>query len=65
MTGDVSGEISTIAIPARITLRFWFEARALAVIREHAIRLEREQVCRIEILSAFEWSTGQPNGRER
>ena len=41
VAGDVTGEVSAVAVPAAVGLRLRHEAGALAVEREHAIRLER------------------------
>ena len=65
MTGDVAGEISPVAIPARIALRLWFEAGALAVIGHHPIGFEFEEILGIQILRSFQRTTGNTDGRQR
>ncbi len=57
MTGDVTREISAVAIPTGITLRFWLEARTLAVVRHHPIGFEFQKVFRVEILCTLQWTT--------
>ena len=65
MAGDVSGELAAVGVPAGVALGLLRQARALAVEREHAIGIERQQVGRVEILRLLERPAGQANRGER
>ena len=65
MPGDVAGELPAVAVPAGVARRLRLEPGALAVERQHAIRLEREQVGGVEILRVLERPAGQPHRRQR
>jgi hypothetical protein len=60
----VSGEVSSVAIPAAVRLRLRHETRALPVEREHAIGLELQQVLRVQLLRALQRTAGQAHGRQ-
>ena len=64
MTGDVPGEIAAAAVPPAVRVRFGRQAGALAVIRQHAVGLEREQVLSIELLRVFERPARQADGAQ-
>ena len=64
MTGDVPGEIAAAAVPPAVRLRLGRQAGALAVIGQHAVGLEREQVLPIELLRMFERPARQADGAQ-
>ena len=65
MSGDVSGQLPAVGIPARVAFGLLRQAGALAIEGEHAIGIERQQVRGVEILRVLERTAGEPNGVER
>ncbi len=63
--GDVARQLTAAAVPAAVPVGLRLEARGLAQERHHAIRLERQQVLRVEILRALERPAGQPDVAKR
>ena len=64
MAGDVAREIPAAAVPAPVGLRLRLEPRALAIVRQHPVGLERQQVLAIQILRVLQRPTCQPDGRQ-
>src|SRR5262249_61346505 len=62
---DMSSEVSAVSVPAGVPLGLWFQPGALAVISHHPIRLQLEQVIRVQVLRLLEWPAGQSDRRER
>src|SRR5262245_60247373 len=62
---DMSREVSAVPVPAGVPFGFWFQPGALAVISHHPIRLQLEQVIRVQVLRLLEWPAGQSDRRER
>jgi hypothetical protein len=54
VAGDMSGEVSPSTVPSGVRFGFLRQPGAHAVVREHAIRLQLEQVFRGEVLGALE-----------
>ena len=65
MTGDVPGKIASATIPPFVWRGFWSESCALPIERQHAIRFERQQIRRRQLLRMFERTTGQSHAGER
>ena len=65
MARDVSREVAAAAVPAVIRLRLARESGALAVIGQHAIGLELQQVTGDQILGVLERAAVQPHRVER
>ena len=65
MAGDVAGELAAVGVPAGVALGLLRQAGALAIEREHAIGLERQQVGRVEVLRVLERAAGEPDRGER
>ena len=59
MSGDMSGQLPAIPIPAAVAFRFRLQFGAAAQIRQHSIGCQGEQVFEFEILRVFEWAPGQ------
>src|SRR5262245_20524356 len=61
------GEVSAVSVPTGIPLNIGlrFQPRTFTVIGHHPIRLELEQVLRIQVLRLFERSAGQAYRRNR
>jgi len=64
MARDVPREIPAAAVPAAVRLRFRREPRALAVKRQHTVRLERQEVLAIQVLRVLQRPARQPDGRQ-
>src|SRR6185437_652754 len=65
VTRDVAREISAAAVPSTIRLCPWREAGVLAVVRQHTIRLQLDQVPDVGVLRLFERATEQADAAER
>src|SRR5437764_7483567 len=65
MSRDMPSQISTVSIPATVARRLRFQPGALAVIGQHSIRLELEQIIDVQILRMLQRPTGQPHCRQR
>src|SRR5438105_12587830 len=65
MARDVSREVAAAAVPAVIRLRLARESGALAVIGQHAIGLELQQVTGDQILGVLERAGVQTHRVER
>ena len=65
MPCDVSGQISSGAIPPTVALRFGLESGTLTKERQHAIWLEFQQIFRVRFLSRFERPSRQPHMAQR
>ncbi len=65
MSRDVPGQLPAVGVPARVAFGFLRQVRALAIEREHAIGIERQEIRGVEILRVFERTAGEPHGRQR
>src|SRR5688500_1951701 len=65
MARNVSGELTAVSVPPRVALGLLRQVGALAIEREHAIGIERQEIPGVEILRLFEWTTSEPHGRQR
>jgi hypothetical protein len=64
MARDVSCEVAAAAVPAVVRLRLALEAGTLAVIGEHAIGLELEQVTGDQVLGVLEGPAREADGAQ-
>ena len=64
MTGDVTGEVPAVPVPAAVRLGLRLEAGAVPVIRQHPVGLEREQITGVQLLGVLERSRQQPDGAQ-
>src|SRR5262249_37992605 len=58
MAGDVSREVSSPAVPARVRLGFLLQPGAHSIEGEHAVGFEREQIFRVGLLCKLRRSAG-------
>lgn len=65
MPRDVAGEVAAAAVPSGVGLGLLGETGLHAVVGQHAVRLESEQVRRREILRALERAAGDADAIER
>ena len=65
MPGNVPRQLPTVAVPAAVSFGLRFESRKLAVVGQHPIRLELQQVFGIEFLRLLQRSASDTHIRER
>ncbi len=65
MPCDVPREVAAVAVPARIWLRLFRQPGANPVIGQHPVRLEVEQIFRVEFLRALERAAEHANVLQR
>src|SRR5436190_7294913 len=64
MARDVAGEIAAAAVPAVVRFRFARESGALAIVGEHPVRIEPQQVARHQLLRVLERPAREPYRRQ-
>src|SRR5205807_357982 len=65
MARDVTGQVPAVSVPATVGLGLGLEPGPFAIVREHPVGLELEQVARAELLRVLEGPTREPDGVER
>ena len=66
MPGDMASELFAVhGIPAAVAFGLGLQSGAQAIAGQHPIRLQGQQILRIEVLRVLERATGQPHVRQR
>ncbi len=64
MARDVAGEIAAPAVPAVVRFRFARESRAFAIVGEHPVGIESQEVGRHQLLRVLQWPAREPYRRQ-
>ena len=64
MARNVAGEVAAVSVPAAVGFGLGLEAGPFAVVGQHPVGLELEQVAGAQLLRVLERAAGEPHGAQ-